>query len=170
MANETAAGEPRPFDVKTVAFLIELMAKHDLAEIALQEGEQKIRLRRSLPQHHLPPSLSGMTASPPVPAAIPVSPAATPPATPATPAPTTPLKEIKSEMVGTFYSRPKPDKPDFVQVGTAVKPDTTLCLIEAMKIFNEIKAECSGIIREICVKNGEPVDFGTVLFRIEPQV
>ena len=75
--------------------------------------------------------------------------------------------EIKSEMVGTFYSRPKPDKDDFVKVGARLKPDTTVCLIEAMKIFNEIKADVAGTVAEVCVANGDPVDFGQVLFRVD---
>lgn len=165
MASTTPAGDPRPFDVKTVEYLIDLMARHDLAEIALQEGEQKIRLRKAVPQLSPPTTLPATAVPQAVSPATTLAPAATTSAAPTI----SPLKELKSEMVGTFYSRPKPDKPDFVQVGTTVKPDTTLCLIEAMKIFNEIKAECSGVIREICVKNGDPVDFGTVLFRIEPQ-
>jgi acetyl-CoA carboxylase biotin carboxyl carrier protein len=71
-------------------------------------------------------------------------------------------------MVGTFYSRPKPDKPEFVTVGARVTPDTTVCLIEAMKLYNDIKAGVSGTVKEVCVKNGDFVEFGTVLFRVDP--
>jgi acetyl-CoA carboxylase biotin carboxyl carrier protein len=71
-------------------------------------------------------------------------------------------------MVGTFYSRPKPDKPDFVSVGGRVTPDTVVCLIEAMKLYNDIKAGVSGTVKEVCVKNGDFVEFGTVLFRVDP--
>ena len=166
MANDKS-GAPRPFDVKTVEHLIGLMGQHDLAEIALVEGEHKIRLRKNV-------------APPPVvyaaqPAAAHHAPAPTQAAAPATgsPAPAAPagkkLLEIKSEMVGTFYSKPKPDKPDYVSVGTKVKPDTVVCQIEAMKIFNELPAGVSGTVAEACVKNGEFVEFGTVLFRVEPQ-
>lgn len=89
--------------------------------------------------------------------------------TPATPAaPSKKLLDVKSVMVGVYYSRPKPDKDDFLKIGQSIKPDTTVALIEAMKIFNEIKAECSGTVAEICVKNGDTVDFGTVLFRVDP--
>ena len=70
-------------------------------------------------------------------------------------------------MVGTFYSRPKPDKDEFVKVGSRVKPDTVVCLIEAMKLYNDIKAGVSGTIQEVCVKNGDFVEFGTVLFRVD---
>ncbi len=166
VASDPKSGAPRPFDVRTIEHLIGLMAQHDLTEIALQEGEQKIRLRKgtALP----PPAYPGQYPVPiPYPAAPPApnSPAADH-AAPAAPA--RQLREIKSEMVGTFYSRPKPDKDDFVKVGSKVKPETTVCLIEAMKIFNEIKAEVAGTVAEVCVKNGDPVDFGTVLFRVDP--
>jgi acetyl-CoA carboxylase biotin carboxyl carrier protein len=71
-------------------------------------------------------------------------------------------------MVGTFYATPGPDKASFVTVGSKVGPDTTVCLIEAMKIFNEIKAETSGTVEEVLVKSGQPVEFGQPLFRIRP--
>lgn len=160
VATEPDTGSPRPFDVKTVEYLIDLMARHELAEIALQEGEQKIRLRKAVAA-----PLSIPVPMPTAPAPIPPSP---PPTStgPATPAPSN-LHEIKSETPGTFYSRPKPDKDDFVSLGMTIRPDTTVCLIEAMKIFDEIKARVSGTVREICVKNGDAVDYGTVLFRVE---
>jgi len=149
---------PRPFDVRTVEHLIGLMAAHDLTEIALREGDQRIRLRKGGPvpvvTHALPPApVAGVPA---------VAPAAGVPA-PAAKA----LLDVKSTLVGTVYLRPKPDKDDFVKVGAAVTPDTTVCLIEAMKIFNDIKAEVAGTVAEVCVKNGDGVDFGTVLFRVD---
>jgi len=166
VATDPKPGAPRPFDVQTVEHLIGLMTRHDLTEIALQEGEQKIRLRKAGPAPVLAPAYPPPAPLPAVP-----SPAANPAANPSPPAaPATParnLHEIKSEMVGTFYSRPKPDKDDFVKVGSKVKPDTTVCLIEAMKIFNEIKADVAGTIAEVCVANGDPVDFGQVLFRVD---
>lgn len=162
MAHDPKPSTPRPFDVRTVEHLIGLMAQHDLTEIALQEGEQKIRLRKggmALPT--VVPVTAPVAANAPQPAAAPAAPAASTPAAPAKN-----YHEIKSEMVGTFYSRPDPKKDDFVKVGSKIQNDSTICLIEAMKIFNEIKAECAGTIAEICVKNGDPVDFGTVLFRV----
>ena len=149
---------PRPFDVKTVEYLLGLMTKHELSEIDLQEGEQRIRLRKgfAMPANFAPP-----VAHPP---AAPTTPAAPPP--PA--APTKKLTEIKSPMVGTFYAKPGPDKADYVTVGTRVKPDTVVCKIEAMKIFNDHVAECSGTVAEVCVKNGDFVEYGTVLFRVDP--
>jgi acetyl-CoA carboxylase biotin carboxyl carrier protein len=139
------------------------MARHELTEIALQEGEHRIRLRKGGAPVFVPaPTPVGQ----PYPAG-----AATPEGNSAPTGPATPTKkyhEIKSEMVGTFYSKPKPDKPDYVSVGSAVKPDTVVCQIEAMKIFNEVQAGVSGTVVEVCVKNADFVEFGTVLFRVDP--
>jgi len=99
--------------------------------------------------------------APPLGAGAPGSPAA-----PGAP-PKTQLVEIKSPMVGTFYSKPAPDKADYVKAGSKVKPDSIVCKLEAMKLFNDLPAECTGAIAEVCVKNGQAVDFGTVLFRVE---
>lgn len=157
MATESKKDKPHPFDVQTVEHLIGLMAKHDLTEISLTDEGQRIRLRKAGPA-------PVYAAAPPV-AHQPA--AAQSAAPPATVAPAKKLHEVKSVMVGAYYSRPKPDKDDYVKVGQTLKPDTTICMIEAMKIFNEIKAECSGTVAEVCVKNGDTVDFGTVLFRVE---
>lgn len=154
---------PRPFDVGTVEHLIGLMAKHELAEIALQEGEHKIRLRKAVPPPVFAPAPA--PAHLPAPVAHP-APAAQPSAGPNAVPTGKALTEIKSEMVGTFFSKPKPDKPDYVTVGAAVNPATVVCLIEAMKIFNEVPAGVAGTIAEVCVKNGDFVEFGTVLFRV----
>lgn len=162
---------PRPFDVRTVEYLLKLMTDHDLAEIELKEGDQRIRLRKgtAVPPAFLPPlplPHPGVPTAAPLPTHHAVPPASTPPPPP--PAPARKLLEIKSPMVGTFYSRPKPDKPDYVAVGSAVKPDTVVCLIEAMKLFNEIAAEVTGTIAEVCVNNGDFVEYNQVLFRVEP--
>jgi len=165
---------PRPFDVRTVEYLLKLMTQHDLSEIELKEGDQRIRLRKgsSMPTAFMPAPAS---YAPPgqhlVPSPVPASGAsgsATATSPPASSAPARNLVEIKSPMVGTFYSRPKPDKPDFVSAGATVKPDTVVCLIEAMKLYNDIKAEVSGTIAEVCVNNGDFVEFNQVLFRVEP--
>jgi len=145
---ESKKDKPHPFDVQTVEYLIALMAKHDLTEISLSDEGQRIRLRKG----NLAPAYA------PTPA---------PPAYPSVAAPAKKLHDIKSVMVGAYYSKPKPDKDDYVTVGQALKADTTICMIEAMKIFNEVKAECAGTVAEVCVKNGDTVDFGTVLFRVE---
>lgn len=165
---------PRPFDVHTVEYLLKLMTQHDLAEVDLKEGDQRIRLRKgaAIPANFLPPPMPfPALAAPSIPATAAAAPAAGAPAAPPPPPPAAParkLLEIKSPMVGTFYSKPKPDKPDFVSVGSVVKPDTVVCLIEAMKLYNDIKAEVSGTIVEVCVKNGDFVEYNQVLFRVEP--
>jgi acetyl-CoA carboxylase biotin carboxyl carrier protein len=158
VATESKKDKPHPFDVQTVEHLIGLMAKHDLTEISLTDEGQRIRLRKAgpAPVYAAAPPVAHQAATTAPPASV----AAVPPAKK--------LHEVKSLMVGAYYARPKPDKDDYVKVGQTLKPDTTICMIEAMKIFNEIKAECSGTIAEVCVKNGDTVDFGTVLFRVDP--
>ncbi len=157
---------PRPFDVRTVEFLLKLMTEHDLCEVDLKEGDQRIRLRKgaSIPSGFIATSAAAYPppVAPPTPAAAPIAAASPPP-----PAPSKKYHEIKSELVGSFYTRPQPDKPEFVKVGSRVTPDTTVCLIIAMKVNNEIKAGCSGTIVEVAVKNEDFVDFGTVLFRVD---
>jgi acetyl-CoA carboxylase biotin carboxyl carrier protein len=99
-------------------------------------------------------------------------PAGQPPPAPAAPAaepkPAVQLKEIKSPMVGTFYASPEPGAEAYVKVGSRVAPGRTVCIIEAMKIMNEIEAEFGGVIREVCVEDAQPVEFGQVLFRVDP--
>jgi acetyl-CoA carboxylase biotin carboxyl carrier protein len=155
---------PRPFDAKMIEHLIGLMTKNELSEIYLHEGDHRIRLRKGyagLPVAYVPGSPGyphGPTqASPPphAPTAAPVEPAKK-------------FHEIKSPMVGTFYSKSAPDKPDYVSVGGRVQPNTVVCKLEAMKIFNDLTADVAGTIVEVCVKNAQPVEFGTVLFRVDP--
>jgi acetyl-CoA carboxylase biotin carboxyl carrier protein len=168
---------PRPFDVKTVEYLLRLMSEHDLAEIDLKEGDQRIRLRKGGAMPHVISSVPHpvVAVAPPQPVAHPApSPVANPkPTTPSAPTspPPAPAKkyvEIKSPMVGTFYSKPKPDKPPYVTKGAKVTPKTVVCQVEAMKLYNEITADCTGTIAEVCVKDADFVDYGTVLFRVEP--
>jgi acetyl-CoA carboxylase biotin carboxyl carrier protein len=160
---------PRPFDVRTVEYLLKLMTEHDLSELELREGDQRIRLSKGGVNHPaFVPAAAPYVAPMPHAAANPGH-AAPPEPLAQTPAPPArSLLEIKSPMVGTYYSKPKPDKPDFVSVGAPVKPDTVVCLIEAMKLYNDIKAEVSGRIAEVCVNNGDFVEFNQVLFRVEP--
>jgi acetyl-CoA carboxylase biotin carboxyl carrier protein len=142
--------------------LVALMNRNDLSEIDLCEGDKRIRIRRG-------------PRTVPVPAAAPVLPDAPSPApaplssAPAAPAkPSKPLHEIKSQLVGTFYSAPKPGAPPFVKVGDHVTSTTVVGIIEAMKIFNEITADCSGVIVEILVESQQPVEYEQVLFRVDP--
>ena len=161
MADE-AHNPPGPFDMRTIDHLAALMSQHELSEIDLREGEKRICLRRG--------GFSAPTANPPVverptPTAIPTPKANETPL----PAPSgRQLIEIKSPTVGTFYAQEKPGSPPFVTVGSRITPTTIVCVIEAMKIFNEIQAECSGVLVEVCVQNKEFVEFGTVLFRVDP--
>ena len=100
-------------------------------------------------------------------APVPAAPASAPAAAPPAPAPSH-LKEIKSPMVGTFYRAPEPGAEAYAKVGTRVAPGQTVCIIEAMKIMNEIEAEVSGVIREVCVEDATPVEYGQVLYRVDP--
>lgn len=152
-------------DLKEIRTLIELMRKNGLAVFKMEREDFKITLKTAE---------AGKVAVCPPPAAIVAPPAAsaTPdpaPAAAAEPPPPKPaenLKEIKSPMVGTFYVAPAPDAPPFVTVGSQVTPETVVCIVEAMKVMNEIKAEVAGTIAEICAENGKPVQFGQVLFRV----
>jgi acetyl-CoA carboxylase biotin carboxyl carrier protein len=154
--------QPRPFDVSMIRALIALMGQHDLSEIDLCEGDKRIRLRRGAKTVAvtgatiLPPSIS--TPSP--------GPAPTTAAPDETP--TKPLHEIKSQLVGTFYSSGKPGAPPYIKIGDRVTPSTVVGIIEAMKIFNEITADCNGVITEVCVENQQPVEFEQLLFRVDP--
>jgi len=149
---------PGPFDVATVRELVELMDKFDLGEVDLNDGDQRIRLRKNR---------FVAAAAPTPPAAVHAPPSGnSQPAAPAAPA--RKLLEIKSELVGTFYGKPDPTKADYVRVGSRVTPDTVVCKVEAMKIFNEVTAKCTGTITEVCVKNEQFVDFDQVLFRVDP--
>jgi acetyl-CoA carboxylase biotin carboxyl carrier protein len=155
-----------PFDVKTVRLLVALMEQHDLSEIDLRDGEQRIRLRRG-PAHAAAAPILTLPTAPVTPAFAPSSgeqtaaPEANKPASKAT-------IPITSPTPGTFYSSPKPGAPPFVQVGARVMPTTVVCMIEAMKIFNEITADCAGVITEILVENQQPVEYGQVLFHVDP--
>lgn len=153
---------PGPFDVRTVRALVALMSQHDLNEIDLQDGEQRIRLRRGV-------ALTAPTASP-APAAAPAPAALSPPETDSTapPAASKKLIDIKSPTPGTFYAAPSPDAPPYVKVGAKVTPTTVVCQIEAMKLFNEIPAECTGTVVEALAENQQAVEYGQVLFRVDP--
>ena len=132
------------------------MKKHDLSVFEIEKEGFRLKLEKG-------PSSQATAAAPPA--------AAAPKAVPATPAApkaieSVPLKEIVSPMVGTFYRSASPDSPPFVDVGKTVAEDTVVCIIEAMKVMNEIKAETGGIIAEVVAENAKPVQFGQVLFRV----
>jgi acetyl-CoA carboxylase biotin carboxyl carrier protein len=153
------------FDVRKVRKFIELMNEHDLSEIDLRQNDQRIRLRRG-PEF--------VTVAGAAPATI-VTPGggSPPPGAPAASAKSAPADDahlllIRSPMVGTFYAAASPDSAPFVKVGDQVGPETTVCVLEAMKVFNEIPAECSGKIVAVLVTNGQAIEFGQPLFRVEP--
>jgi acetyl-CoA carboxylase biotin carboxyl carrier protein len=164
---DEASNIPSPFDVRTIKYLVRLMSSHDLSEIDLREGDLRIRLRRGAGETAIV-----HTVAPP---AVSTQPVAAPSATAnaAAPPPSKepagkPLSTIKSPTPGTFYTSPTPDAPAFVQVGSRVTPTTVVCVIEAMKIFNEITADCAGVITEICVENQQAVEYNQVLFKVDP--
>ncbi len=157
---------PRPFDVKTVEYLLKLMTDHDLAEVDLKEGDQRIRLRKgaTIPSAFLPaPTHYAQAALAPAPIHIPPPPA---PIEPAAAVPAKKYHEIKSVVLGAFHTKPAPDKPEFVTVGSQVTPETIVCVVMAMKVNNEIKAGCTGTIVEVVAKDADFVDYDTVLFRV----
>jgi acetyl-CoA carboxylase biotin carboxyl carrier protein len=161
MSSNTGPTPGDIFDVKKVRKFIELMNEHDLAEIDLKQGDQRIRLRR--------PEAVTMSAMP----AMPMSAAPSVSAGGAQKAADAAAEEskflvIKSPMVGTFYAAASPDTPPFVKVGDRVGPETTVCIVEAMKVFNEIPAECAGRIVAVLTQSGDAVEFNQPLFRVEP--
>ena len=156
---------PAPFDVRTVKALVTLMTQHDLSEIDLRDGSQRLRLRRGTQQVMV-------ATSAPVVAPLAAAASGTAPASEnkesAAPAANKKLIDIKSQTVGTFYAAPNPGAEPFVKIGAKVTPTSVVGLIEAMKLFNEINADCNGVIVEILVENQQPVEFGQVLMRVDP--
>jgi len=148
-------------DIRKVKKLIELLETSDIAEIEIKEGEEAVRISRN----------SSVTTTVSAPAAAPVATPAPSPAAPAAseekPAPqATSGHVVSSPMVGTFYRSPSPSSPPFVEVGTHVKAGDVVCIVEAMKMMNQIEAEKAGIIEAILVKDGEPVEFDQPLVTI----
>ena len=152
-------------DIRKLKELVKLMVANDLAEMDLRDTDEQVTIRR-----HGETFVTSAPAAPAV-AAPPqaVAPAATESVAPATAPQEAEVEgeEIVSPMVGTFYSSPDPDSPAFVSVGDEVSEDTTVCIMEAMKIFNEIKAQVSGKIVKVLVKSGDPVEFGQPLFIVK---
>lgn len=152
------------FDLDRFRKLLQLMEKYGVTEANLQKDGESWKVRRGPKQIAVSPE-AAIAAAAPAPVAAPVAAAAVPAAAPAPAAPAG--KTINAPTVGTFYTAPTPDDPDFVAVGSAVKADTVVCIIEAMKVFNQIPAEVNGKIVEVLVENGDAVDFGQPLFRVE---
>lgn len=149
------------FDLDRLRQLIELMETHDLTEINLRQGSEKVQLRRGAEQVFAAPP--AYAAAPPPAAPAPVAPSA--PAGPVADGPN--IVTIKAPMVGTFYARPNPQSETFVKVGQRISADTVVCIIEAMKVFNEIPAEISGQVVAVLADDQQAVDFGRPLFKVD---
>src|SRR5262245_4972945 len=159
------SGSAEPFDLEKLRELIGLMEEHGLTEIDLRKQDQRWKLRRGPAEVVQMLPAAGFPAAPMNAAQPPaVHQASTPP--PVAPAHDKDTVPIKSPTVGTYYEAPSPGDPPFVTVGTKVSQDTVVCIIEAMKVFNQITAEMNGTITELLVKNGDPVEFGQPLFRV----
>lgn len=165
-APEPRGPEGGPFSLGALRELVKLMEQHGLTEVSLKSGETHWRLRRG---PEAGPG-SGVSAGYSPPVAPPPAPPAPPPAAESSGAAASAAGGvfIKSPTVGTFYSATSPDDPPFVTAGSRVQPDTVVCLIEAMKVFNQIPAEVSGVIAEVLARNGDSVEFGQPLFRVTP--
>ncbi len=152
-------------DLKALRQLVKLMVDNDLSEVDLTDGEEKVKLKRGANGQ---PVLTTAAAPPiaPAPATAAPSPAAASGTEPADDDEQT-GETIDSPMVGTFYTASSPDAPAFIGVGDSVSPETPVCIIEAMKVFNEIKAETSGKVKKLLVENGQAVEFGQPLFELE---
>ena len=146
-------------DLDAVENLIKLMKTHEVSELSYQDADLRIRLRIGA----APVALAAPVAA----AALPARPSSAPAPVVDSP-PVTGGVEVKSPMVGTFYRSPKPDSPSFVEVGQRVRVGQVLCIIEAMKLMNELECDVDGVLVEVLATNGSPVQFGQVLFRVQP--
>jgi acetyl-CoA carboxylase biotin carboxyl carrier protein len=155
-------------DLTRMKELIDIMKDNELVEVQIEHGDDKILLKRSVPGPAVTavpiigPHISAMSG---IAGAGQISPAGTQPGAILDEG----LVEIKSPLVGTFYARPSPDSESYVDIGSQVNPQTVVCIIEAMKVMNEIKAEMSGTIVKIMVTSGQAVEYGQVLFKVKPE-
>jgi len=146
-------------DIRKLKELVKLMVENDLTEIDLQDQEETVSLRRGTQAAYAAPVVSAPVAAPvaAAPAAV-TAPAASDDDS---------LHAIVSPMVGTYYASPDPESPAYLSVGSAVSDESVVCIVEAMKVFSEIKAECSGTVEKVLVKNGDAVEFGQKLFLVK---
>jgi acetyl-CoA carboxylase biotin carboxyl carrier protein len=152
-------------DLKDIKAIIDLMKKNSISEFELERQDFKIKLKRG----GINPVVVEEVGSPgyaPVPGGSVSREMLPPSAAPATPASTE--IEVKSPMIGTFYRAPSPESAPYVDIGTEVGPETVVCIIEAMKVMNEIKSEVRGVITQVLVENAKPVEFGQALFKVRP--
>ena len=160
------ASQEGVFTLEGVRFLVELMKENNVSELDWEQGDARLKLRRGA----VAPIVDAIPAVVPVAAPAPVAPVASAPSASQAPAEDADAKFVKtidSPMVGTFYASPSPNAAPFVKVGDVVGPEKTVCILEAMKVFNEIQAEISGKIVAVLVKNGDPVEFGAPLFKVD---
>jgi len=152
-------------DLKDIKAIIDLMKKNSVSEFELEKQDFKIRLKRG--GNGIAPGTG--TEETPLLTYVQPALAIQPPSTAPVPSPTASTElEIKSPMIGTFYRSPSPESASYVEVGTEVSPETVVCIIEAMKVMNEIKAEAKGIVTQVLVENAKPVEFGQPLFKLRP--
>lgn len=156
-------------ELKDIKAIIDLMKKNSITEFELEEKDSKLRLKRGVAAS-APVIQTAQAADEIIPmVSVPVAPPSAFPAAIAAPmAVNSGEIDIKSPMIGTFYRSPSPESAPYVDVGTEVGPDTVVCIIEAMKVMNEIKAETKGVITQILTENGKPVEFGQPLFKVRP--
>ncbi len=152
-------------DLKKIEQLLEIMKENDLVEIEVKSGDEKIVLKRAQPQPPQVTAVPMMTPAVSTGAAVPAAPKA---GGEQEAEKASDLIEIKAPMVGTFYATPNPDAEPYIEVGSKVTQSTVVCIIEAMKVMNEIKAEAEGTITEVCIQSGQAVEYGTVLYRVKP--
>jgi acetyl-CoA carboxylase biotin carboxyl carrier protein len=152
-----------PMDVSMLEQLVRLMSANDLNTVDVRDGDKRVILRRGAAQVAMPMSYAPAMQAPPAAAPVAVAKAADAPA-----AEDAGLVAIKSPMVGTFYAAPSPDAKPFVNIGSSVSEESDVCIIEAMKVFNNIKAECKGTIAKVLVTSGQTVEFGQTLFLVKP--
>ena len=152
-------------DLKDIKAIIDLMKKNSVTEFELEKQDFKIRLKRGpngaavVGAYDDQAVLAVAQPQPAIPAGAPA---------PSPPMPASNELDIKSPMIGTFYRAPSPESAPYVEVGTEVNPDTVVCIIEAMKVMNEIKAEAKGVVTQVMVENAKPVEFGQALFKVRP--
>jgi acetyl-CoA carboxylase biotin carboxyl carrier protein len=153
-------------DLKDIKAIIDLMKKNSITEFELERQDSKIRLKRGL--NGSSSAVQQEDSAPAVPVPMPSAAAPAPAAVAAPPPVATGEVDIKSPMIGTFYRAPSPEAGNYVEVGASVTPETVVCIIEAMKVMNEIKAEVKGVITQVLVENAKPVEFGQPLFKVRP--
>jgi acetyl-CoA carboxylase biotin carboxyl carrier protein len=153
-------------DLKDIKAIIDLMKKNSITEFELERQDSKIRLKRGLnggsagaqPEDYIQPNYGSL---PPAGASAGHPPQSAPPIA-------TGEIDVKSPMIGTFYRAPSPEATNYIEVGSTVNAESVVCIIEAMKVMNEIKSEVSGVVTQVLVENGKPVEFGQPLFKVRP--